>query len=105
MASVYALAQSETNDAVARAIAALPPCYGFALDNCLNEGNAAGRMSAAQCNAINAGYDADWEALETAVDALPYCPQPPRSKRATMFAVGAGGLAAGVLAAALTRRR
>jgi len=55
---------------VDQAIAALPSCYGTQLDNCFNDRS---KPTIANCDLLNAGYDADSEKMEAAIERLPFC--------------------------------
>ena len=82
-----------SNDVVERALRALPPCYSQSLDDCLEEISA--RLP--ECNAINEAYDRDFDRMEAAVDARPYC-EPAPATAADAFPVRTAAIA---LAAAL----
>lgn len=98
---MYSLAQSDSPQALSRARGALPRCYSRELDACLNKDNQNG-LPEAECNAILAAYDADWDQAEAYVTALPFCSQKPDT--ALLLMVGAGGVLVGFVLSTLLRR-
>lgn len=85
-------------DALQRGIAALPLCYAQELDNCVNE---LPGPKVRGCEFILAGYAADEDKMEAAVDAVPFCLTAQASALGAswqvLLAVGAMAAAAGVV--------
>lgn len=79
---------------LAAGVAALPRCYGLETNNCLKE--RAGFPQTPGCDAINAAFIADWDAMDKAIDALPHCHENSVRPR-TVALIGGGALVAGLI--------
>lgn len=78
---------------VSTAIAALPPCWSYSLDQCLNADNVDG-LPDGQCATIIAAYESGPEnerMINDAVVALPIC-KPPNPWHYAAVGWGAGAL-------------
>lgn len=79
-------AQRQTT--LAAGIKAMPRCYGAETSNCLKERQ--GVPVTPGCDAISAAFIADWDTMEKAVDALPFCRENSVRPRTVMLLTGAG---------------
>ena len=87
---------------LAAGLQALPACYDRELDECVH-----GRPSKVPgCGAINAAYNASKatdDAMEKAVDALPFCPA--ATPKQTLMLAGGGLLLGGFVIGVLLSRK
>ena len=96
-----ALPATSTSATLAAGIAAVrrQPCYSHLTDECVNT---TAPSSLPDCEAIRAGYKVDAKSMDVAFEAVKFCPAPGPSM-ATFIAVGAVGIAVGILLGGLMR--
>ena len=92
------MAELTSAQIIERGFAALPGCYSRELDDCIAETN----LSMPGCQAILDAYEVDYDAVESRVDAIPFCSPP---ARATVLIWLGGGVAVGLVAALILFRR
>jgi hypothetical protein len=76
------------------------PCYSQELSDCINT---TAPSSVANCEVIRAAYKLDAKAMDAAAEGLKFCPASSAPSLGAMIAVGAFGVAAGLLLGALLR--
>jgi hypothetical protein len=91
-----------TSATLSSALAAVrtQPCYSQEFEECINT-TAPSRVSG--CAAIRAGYQVDAKTMDAAVQSLKFCPASSAPSLGAFIAVGAIGVAVGVLLGGLVR--
>lgn len=89
LALAQKLPLAERQAMLGAALQALPKCWGLRSSNCSRGAWDGPTWPAPQCQAIAAGYIADWDQFDAAVEKVPYCDEKPATST-LLLAAGAG---------------